>query len=374
MANLELIDTLTGEATEPVLASEVIDSDVHPVFPGSAAEIMPWLPAGWKRRLEGRVFNAPVGFFSGPPQNFLRPEATPPDGGAPGSDAAFMAKDLLDRWGVCAAILTPHPNKMNSWLDPDEGREVASAVNRFFDERWLAVDKRFRLNMVVAPQDPDAAAAEIRAFGQHKSVVGVYLTLLNMMMGERYYYPIYEAATEMGLPIVFHGNGLDGMYQGLPTFASGVPKSYTERFVLVPQLIESHISSLVFSGAFERYPDLKVVFLEAGWAHIPHLLWRMDSMWKAARADRPWVRIAPSEYVRQHIRFSTQPSYEAPKREMVHKVMEMIYPESTLLFSSDYPHWDTDDLDVTRRQLTGLPLELQRRILSGNARDTFARL
>jgi uncharacterized protein len=204
-----------------------------------------------------------------------------------------------------------------------------------YEARYLSIDKRFHLNMIVAPQDPAAAAHEIREFGRRDQVVGVYLTLLNILMGERFYYPIYEAAVDLGLPIVFHGNGVDGMFQGARNYAGGIPDSYSERFALVPQQIESHIVSLIFQGVFERYRALKVVFLEAGWAHIPHLMWTIDGIWKAARSDRPWVKRAPSDHVRDHIRFTTQPTYEAPNREWVIQIMRMIHPENTLLFSSD---------------------------------------
>jgi hypothetical protein len=114
--------TTTAAPVPParIRPSEVIDVlCVHPTFPATAEVIMPWLPAGYDQRLKGRVFaTAPGSYFQGgPPQKFLRPEATPPDGGVPGSDPEFMKKDLLDRWEISGAILTPHANKINSWRD-----------------------------------------------------------------------------------------------------------------------------------------------------------------------------------------------------------------------------------------------------------------
>jgi uncharacterized protein len=56
----------------------------------------------------------------------------------------------------------------------------------------------------------------------------------------------------------------------------------------------------------------------------------------------PRVKRPPSEYIREHFFFTTQPVDDIEKPEQQRQLFEWIGWEQ-LLFSSDYPHWDYDD-------------------------------
>ena len=58
--------------------------------------------------------------------------------------------------------------------------------------------------------------------------------------------------------------------------------------------------SLVSEGVFERFPDLRVVLIECGFAWLPLLLWRFDKDWKGVWREVPWLKHRPSEYVAEH--------------------------------------------------------------------------
>ena len=75
----------------------------------------------------------------------------------------------------------------------------------------------------------------------------------------------------------------------------------------------------------------------------------------------------PSEYVWEHVHFTTQPLVDPPKAELL-AMCAMIHAERTLLFSSDYPHWDFDD---PLTALNTLPPEMRRRIVAENAIETY---
>ena len=187
--------------------------------------------------------------------------------------------------------------------------------------------------------------------------------------GSRYYHPVYEAANELGLPIVFHPWGAEAMFQGTPAFAGGIPTTYAERFVDLPQIAQSNLVSLIFEGIPEKFPNLNFVFSEYGWTWLASLLWRMDATWKATRVETPWVKQAPSDYVRQRFRFSSQPMDE-PEHQKRHiaEIAEMLHAKETLMFSSDYPHWDSDD--VTRVAKV-LPEEIRDDVMFKNAAAVY---
>lgn len=334
----------------------LVDCDVHPLVADSGKALTEYMSKELRERLGTRqlALESPL-----PPSRFphphgtLRVDALPPAGGPPGSDVAHTSVDLLDRHGVDAAILLPiQAASINWWTNPVEAIGLASAFNDYFLERWAGEDPRFHVNIVVAPQDPVAAAAEVRRLADRGGVAGVWLPFIDVLIGDRRYFPIYEAAAEAGLPIVLHPNGSEGMYQGTPSFAGGVPETFAERFVGFPQIAQASLTSLVFRGVFERFPTLKFVFTEWGWSWLPQLLWRMDATWKATRVEVPWVKRPPSEYIREHVRFTTQPMDEpADGRTALAKLAEWAHAGDVLMFSSDYPHWDSDDVTRVARVL-----------------------
>jgi predicted TIM-barrel fold metal-dependent hydrolase len=358
-------------------STQIVDCDVHPLMTGGVDALFPYLTESWQRRLATRetvtLSSLPPGRYPHPAgTGFLRRESVPPDGGPPGSDPDFMRADLLDANGVDCAVLLPIQATATSWwTDPDEAAALVSAYNAYFAEHWLATDPRFRLAMVIAPQDPELAAKEIRAFGPTEGVVCVWLPVLNIPIGNRFYRPIFEAAQELDLTVMLHPIGSDGNFQGTPTFAGGVARSYSERYCLLSEIAQTNLSSAIFEGLFETFPRLKVVFAEYGWTWLPSMLWRMDAVWQGLRVEVPWVRRPPSEYVLDHVRFTSEPAAEIPSKRYAEQVLEMAHAERVLLFSSDYPHWDSEEPDVVFRHLDP---ELRTRIFFANAIESYPRL
>jgi predicted TIM-barrel fold metal-dependent hydrolase len=108
--------------------------------------------------------------------------------------------------------------------------------------------------------------------------------------------------------------------------------------------------------------------IEAGFAWLPALGWRLDKLWKRLRDEVPHLRRAPSEYIRDHIWVSTQPMEETEQPEHLLDLMNWVGWDR-FMFASDYPHWDFDD------PLVALPPSLddvrRAKIYSGNARALY---
>jgi predicted TIM-barrel fold metal-dependent hydrolase len=127
-------------------------------------------------------------------------------------------------------------------------------------------------------------------------------------------------------------------------------------------------AAIVLSGALARFPDLRVVFAEFGFSWVAPLMWRMDTAWSRHGSDRGLER-PPSHYLLDQMRFTTQPMDEPDNPRLLWRVLDAMDAKRTLLFSSDYPHWDADDPQVIMK--TRLPAELRDRVAFGSALECF---
>ena len=114
-------------------------------------------------------------------------------------------------------------------------------------------------------------------------------------LGHRRYWPIYAAAERCNKPMALHVAGYSG---GHSSTGTGWPTYYLQEHYAMATGMESTLASLVFEGVFERFPKLKVVLIEGGFAWAPALGWRMDKHWARMRAEVPHLKRPPSEYVR----------------------------------------------------------------------------
>ena len=359
----------------------LVDCDVHPLMAEGMASLRPFLSAAGRRRLglddrralSGSSYREPVGI----PRNqlftnqagVLRADATSPDGAAPGADPAHTAHQLLDGVGVDRAVLIGgEVMGLGALPDPDNAALIAAAYNDWMAATWLAADPRYRGTIVVGARDPQQAAAEVRRCAADERFVAVLLPMTDVLLGERHFWPVYEAAAEAGLPVTVHPNSAEGIYRTGPAWPGGSPTYYVEWHTGLSQVFAANLVSLVCHGVFERFPALKVVITEGGIGWLPDVLWRLDKNVRGLRDEVPWLRRLPSEYVADHVRFTTQPMPEPARRSHLHTLCEIVQAERTLLFSSDYPHWDYDD---PRHALTSLPAAVRERVRAANAVETY---
>ncbi|MBM3609864.1 MAG: amidohydrolase, partial [Alphaproteobacteria bacterium] len=168
-------------------------------------------------------------------------------------------------------------------------------------------------------------------------------------------------AQEAGLPLALHVSGVNGY----ASTGSGYPSFYIEEHQTNVRGMQSVITSMVLEGVFEQFPGLKVVLVEGGVAWAAALKWRLDKHWRAFRDETPHLRRAPSEYVREHFWFTTQPLDEPPRNSDLARTFEEIGCDR-VMFSTDYPHWDFDDPRFVLGKLE-LPDDKQRAIFYANA-------
>jgi predicted TIM-barrel fold metal-dependent hydrolase len=367
-----VVATIEQEAAPrpPRTKYELIDCDVHQSI-RDYRELHPYLPAPW-RRYVGR------GGFGGPSSGYIssvglfRRDVTPPDGGEPGTDPAWLRAQLLERYNVRYAILNGGGILgLCALPDADYASAIAAAYNDWLLHTWLGEhnpDGRFKGSMLVAPQDPAAAAREIERVGGQPHIVQVMMaSATTAPLGDRQFHPIYAAAERAGLPVAVHP-GVEGRSIVGPPTAAGWVGKYIEWHTCLPQQAMTHAVSLVCQGVFVKYPKLTFVFVECGIGWLPHVMWRLDRNYKSLRQEVPWLTRLPSEYIREHIRLTSQPIEEPPSAEQLLHLLEMMDAGRTLLFSSDYPHWDSDDPVAAFKHV---PAALKRRIYYENAAELY---
>jgi hypothetical protein len=182
--------------------------------------------------------------------------------------------------------------------------------------------------------------------------------------GDEKYHPIWAAAERNDLPVGFHLLGSSGIMN--PPTSAGWPRSFMELSCGFPLLAQAELISIVCRGVFEKFPRLKVALVELGFSWLPSLMNRLDMRWAELRAEVPWLKRKPSEYIREHVRLTTQP-LDIPDDAIV-AAIEAVGPE-LLMFSSDYPHWDFDS--PARAFPSRMDARVKEQVLSGTARELY---
>jgi predicted TIM-barrel fold metal-dependent hydrolase len=241
----------------------------------------------------------------------------------------------------------------------------AAAVNEWQIETWLDPEPRLRSGLVVPYEDGDLTVKEIERRGSHPGFVQLMLAIrTSEPLGRRKYWKMYEAAEAHGLPIGIHFGGQGGH----AITGAGWPSFYIEDHHTNAQIMQGLVSSLVLEGCFERFPRLKIVLVEGGFAWAPALAWRLDKHWERMRSEVPHLTRPPSDYMRTNIWYTTQPVDEPREARHMRDIIRWIGADR-LLFSTDYPHWDFDDPRFVFKE--PLPPEQKEMIFRTNAKRLF---
>ena len=349
----------------------MIDCDVHNTW-GSVDELRPYIAPAFREWFDqGEVPGSRPAFPAAHrpwlhPEDFKRADADPPDGGNAGSDYGLMRRQLLDRYGIEHAVLTgDQPIEVSTLANPYYAQALASAYNDYLVDVWLPRDPRLKGSLVVAPQDPEGAAREIRRLGGHPDIVQVLVSTGSQRpYGDPFYHPIWDACAEVRLPFAAHLGGNAGV-NATPT-GCGPPTFFWEAHALLCETGMGHLASVIAHGVFEKWPSARFVLIECGIAWVPALLWRLDEDYRALRKETPWLQRLPSEYAHDHVRLSTQPLEQPRDRRAMWPALADIGAQDMLMFASDYPHWDFDEPRVVRP-----PADWREAVMDGNARSLY---
>jgi predicted TIM-barrel fold metal-dependent hydrolase len=193
-------------------------------------------------------------------------------------------------------------------------------------------------------------------------------------------FPVWAAAQEAGVPIVFHVGGggrlIDPNYfqNGLPMvtdFHGGAENFRSVDYMAIPYPPMQTLATMIFDRVLDHFPQLKIGVIEQGAVWLPSWMRQMESALEAfARTEERLRRLAlrPSDYVRRQIRVTPYPT------EPVDWIIAQA-GEDVCMFSSDYPHVEGGRNPLKRfdASLKACSAAVQQRFYCDNFRDLMGR-
>jgi predicted TIM-barrel fold metal-dependent hydrolase len=243
----------------------------------------------------------------------------------------------MDREGVDVAIHFPTAGLVMTWrdgFDPELSCAMCRAYNNWLAD-FCATDRARMRGIAILPvQDIAGAVQELRRVKSELDLVGAFLRpnpLDGRALSDPYYFPLYEAASELAMPILIH----EGSATTLPRLGRGRCSSFGLHIVEHP--FEQMVACLAFcgDGVLERFPELKVGFMESGCGWVPFWLERMDEHWEHYELGRNRVTtLPPSEYFKRQCFVSCE-----GEERLIGSFLELV-GDDLLVTATDYPHPD----------------------------------
>jgi len=266
---------------------------------------------------------------------------------------SLLAKDKWDAsmYGKLGMNITDVPTRLRdmdtegievSVLFPTTGfaitqspeKDYAAAYCRGYND-WIASvckeSPRLKGIGLVPFQDVPAAVAEVNRAITKLGLAGIAVASFGMKehLGTPTFWPIYEELQRLNAPLLVHNSR-----QG----PAGEIRFDTFLFAhTIGRPFETLIdcAALAYGGVPEKFPKLRIAFLECGCGWVPYWMDRMDEEWEKRQSEAPLLKAKPSEYMTRGNWF-----YAAePEESTLPYVIDRI-GDDKILFASDYPHWD----------------------------------
>lgn len=297
-------------------------------------------------------------------------------------DGAARLKDM-DLDGVDAELLFPPQRTIGHFLgDPDDDFVHAGveAYNNFLFDEFCAADRTRLIGLAQMPStgvEPSIATLNrAKERGFKGAIISCWPAGNDSVSDEDD--PFWAAAAELGMPVCIHINIISrkarlaareaqqkAIYGGKGKAANAkAVAGLGSVFSVVPNLI----GQLIFTGVFERFPDLHVSMIETGVGWIPHFLEQIDDRyWR----NRGWGNIPLSEPPSTYWYNNMSATFITDRNGISNRHGVGV---ENMMWSSDYPHHGNDwpySRKVINEMLGELPADERGKIAGGNAARIF---
>lgn len=240
----------------------------------------------------------------------------------------------MDLEGIDVQVLFP---TQGLFIQAVNSAALAAALSRAYNN-WLAdyckaYPNRFVGIGAVPLHDIEEAVKETRRAVTQLGMKGIFVRpnpLNGRTLDDRLYDPLYAEIEELGVTLCVH--------EATGNFPAAGADRYQNYFLrhLFSHALEQKIacSTIICGGVLERFPKLRVVFLESGVGWLPHWLERMDEHFKGLGYMVPWLKMPPSDYFRRQCFVAADPD-----EKTIPYVVESVGADY-IVFGSDYPHFD----------------------------------
>ncbi|MFV0375155.1 amidohydrolase family protein [Microbacterium sp.] len=285
--------------------------------------------------------------------------------GIPGHPFVTAARRGMDAMGLDYQVVFPSAMLLLG-MHPQPEIEVvlAEAFNRWMTEVILPLDRRLKGMLYLPYNTPKACEEMVARFGDRDGIIGYTVcSTRNNPVHSDVYARLYAMIQESEKPLAFHS----GYHWGDPSFAQ-LNRFLTMHALSFTHYNQIHVSNWIINAMPERFPRIKMLWVESGLAWIPFLMQRLDHEVLMRPSEAPGLTKLPSEYMKE-MWYTTQPM-ERTNLELLEATMKAFNAESQLLYSSDWPHWDWDAPSTIVR-LPFLSEPAKRNILGLNAARLF---
>ncbi len=299
----------------------------------------------------------------------------------------------MDRVGIDAAVLYPSSamffgpsDPIKALHDPEFVLDCQRAYNDWLVDYCSADSDRLFGVGAVPLQAIELAVEEAKRI-KDVGLRGVFIRpsayIDELPLNHRVYDPFWEACQDLDLPVSLHPGvhvdtpgacvkfGLVRLDADLMVTNLGLTPEYGGsgfgQAIGNPVDMIVSMGRLIMGGVCERFPRLRLIFLESGGGWCATQLQRMDEQIEEFPIEGRFLSMAPSAYFRRQCYVSFD-----PEEWNLAASAQWIGPDR-ILWASDYPHPEYRDevLDELLESLAPLAADDQRRILSGNEIDAY---
>ena len=287
----------------------------------------------------------------------------PDDAGFRASNPRLRMEDM-ERDGIHASIVYGPGSLFGFPIpEPEVKRLVLRAWNDWAAEEFNSyMPDRLSALPALPTSSPAHAVDELQrvlALGHR----GALLAAFEVDLRDRSWDVLWAAAQEAQVPLSFHigggSNRLDVMADRwqVAAFAAIGPIQLDEPFAI-----------MMFSGALERHPGLRLVLAESGVGWLPYMVARMDAVFeKHCAPDPKGLRTRPSEIFYRQVWATFEEEPLGPD------LVSLLRPDN-FMWACDYPHPDStwpESHKAIEHALSNLPPEAIRKVTGENCRKLY---
>ena len=287
--------------------------------------------------------------------------------------------EFIEETGIAWSVLYPSAGLgVGRIVSVEWAIAACRAYNNWLHDRFTSTTPRLKGVGLIPIQDEEAAVAELRRCVTELGMVGAMLPsngeAIKGHLGAKAYWPIYEEAEKLGCCLTVHGGahhhlGLDGFSVYYPVHALGHP------FGIMVQA-----AAMLSHGIFERFPRLRVGFLEGGATWVPFFMDRLDRSYNEGHlqidlAGDPVPGPRPNEKASEHFKRHVREGrifvgFDCDDAGLAFAVQQA--GADPFLFASDFPH-EIFDATTCRHEIDellqrdDLTREQKEAVLGGNA-------